>query len=134
EIGALFRWHFFDMIDTAIGYALAPVDQLDFGAGRDALEEKLAVCCGGLSLELKHVCDLLDLSGLNRLPVEWELIALGHAIIESRTCRIGAIGVHNQPHFKSANRLASMVHELAANFQELARIEGGHPNVQTFGV
>src|SRR5689334_6594296 len=102
------------MIDTAVGYTLTPVDQLDLGAGRYALEEKLAVGRGGLSLELEYVGDLLDLPGLDHLPVERKLVSPRHAIVGPRRAAWPrAIGGDNQPQLDTANGVALVIDELA---------------------
>src|SRR5207237_9096179 len=69
EIDALFRWHFFDMIDAAIGNALAPVNQLDLGAARHAFEEELTVGRGCFPLQLETVGHSLDFLRLILVPI-----------------------------------------------------------------
>src|SRR5439155_24514200 len=120
QIGALFRRQFFEMIDSAVGHSLAPVNQLDLAAVRHALEEELAVGGSGMALELKYIGRLLDLASLDHLPVERKLVASPHAIVGSRrAARPRTITGDNQSQLDAANRLTSVIDQLAAHLQEL---------------
>src|SRR5207247_1777892 len=127
ETRTFLRRQGFEMIDSAVGNSLAPVNELDLVAVRHALEEELAVGGSGLALELKYIGRLLDLASLDHLPVKRKLVASPHAIVGSRrAARPRTITGDNQPQLDASNRLTSVVDELTAYLQELTRIEGRH--------